>query len=224
VNLPKARATDIIEQEAGRELLIYDLSTNRMFQLNETSKIVYQACGKLSFDELKRKHKLTDDLIHLALDELQRNNLLENPALDYFAGLSRREVIKRAGLATMIALPIVSSLVAPHAARAASQTFAPGSRTLNQSCNTSTDCNQQASAPDCVAVRGQSNTGRACCLSGTVQPVFLPGGDPNGGGTVTYGSQASCQNAVSPQCCSRAATCTCTANGNGTVRCTSVCQ
>lgn len=170
--LPKARTADIIEQEAGSELLIYDLQTNRMFQLNETSKVIYKSCGKRTFDELAREHQFTGDLIHLALDELQRNNLLENPAGDYFSGLTRREVIKRAGLATMIALPVVSSLVVPHAVYAASQTFAPGSRTINQSCNTSTDCNQQASAPDCVTVRGQSSTGRACCASGTAQPVL----------------------------------------------------
>jgi hypothetical protein len=220
--LPKARTADIIQQEADKELLIYDLRANKMFQLNETSKRVYEACGKLSFNELKQTYRFTDDLINLTLDELQRNNLLENPTSDYLSGVSRREIIKKIGLGTMIALPLVSSLIAPHSLQAAS-TFAAGSRTLNQSCNTSTDCNQ-ANAPDCVAVRGQSSTGRACCISGTSQPVFLPGGDPNGGGTVNYGSQANCLNAVSPQCCSRTATCNCTPNGNGSVSCRSVCQ
>lgn len=64
-NLPKARTADIIEQEAGNELLIYDLRTDKMFQLNETSKIIYKACGRLSFELLKCRYKFTDDFVHL---------------------------------------------------------------------------------------------------------------------------------------------------------------
>jgi hypothetical protein len=119
--LPKARLENIVVQDLGGELLIYNLTTHKAYTLNQTSKIVFEACGGgQSFDELKRRHKFTDDLIYLALDELRANNLLEDYRCGHFAGVSRREVIRRVGLATMIALPVVASLVAPKASRAAS--------------------------------------------------------------------------------------------------------
>jgi hypothetical protein len=120
MNLPKARTTDIIEQEAGGELLIYDLQTNKAYTLNETLKNVYKACGKQTFEELKREHKFTDDLIHFSLVELSANNLVEDYDANHFAGLSRREVIKKVGLATMIALPVIAGITAPNAIQAAS--------------------------------------------------------------------------------------------------------
>ena len=122
-NLPKARTADILEMEADDELMIYDLRINKAYNLNETSKTVYLACdGKTSFDELKRQFKFTDDLIHLTLGELQKNDLLATQYASPFAGLNRREVIKKVGLASMIALPVITGLVAPIGAQSASCT------------------------------------------------------------------------------------------------------
>ena len=122
MQLPKARITQIIEQETNNELLVYDLQTNKAFTLNETSKNIFKACnGEISFDDLKRQYKYTDDIIYLALDELKKNNLMEDD--DYsspFSGMNRREVIRKVGLSTMIALPVILSLTAPSAAAAAS--------------------------------------------------------------------------------------------------------
>ena len=119
--LPLARNSELVVQELKGELLIYDLSRNEALCLNETSKIVYQACdGKQTFDELKKKHKLTDEVIYLALDKLQANGLLATQNIDYFKGLTRREVIRKAGLAALIALPVIAALAAPTAAHAAS--------------------------------------------------------------------------------------------------------
>jgi hypothetical protein len=123
--LPKARTENLVEQNLGTEILIYDLNIHKAFNLNETSSIVYKACdGKASFDELKRQYKFTDDFIFLALDELKKNNLLANNTSyqSPFSGTNRREVIKRVGLATMFALPLITGLIAPTAAQAASGT------------------------------------------------------------------------------------------------------
>jgi hypothetical protein len=153
MHLPRARTTDIIEQEADRELLIYDLQTNKAYTLNETSKIVYKACGKRTFEELKRKHNFTDDLIHFTLAELSANNLIEDYNTNYFAGLSRREVIKKVGLATMVALPVIAGLTAPKATQAASGCVAANAAVSatrqNQSDDTTT--NQNAIAPQLTA-------------------------------------------------------------------------
>lgn len=118
--LPPARIENIVVQDAGDEVLIYDLITNKAFCLNETSAIIYQACdGKTSSDELKAKYHFSDDLIFFALDELKKEKLIEDNYVSPFKGIKRREVIKKIGLASMIALPVIVSLMAPTAVMAA---------------------------------------------------------------------------------------------------------
>lgn len=105
----------------NNETLVYDLITNKAYCLNETSAEVFNACGnKETFDHLKSKHNFTDDLIYLSLDELKKNNLLEGEYNSPFIRMNRREVIRKVSFASMIALPVISSLVAPQALNAAS--------------------------------------------------------------------------------------------------------
>lgn len=122
MNLPKTRTDNLLEQNLDKETLIYDLTADKAFNLNETSTIVYRACSQnLTFKELKRESKFTDELIYLALDELKRNHLITD--VNYvspFTGMNRREVIKKVGLASMVALPIITGLITPTAANAAS--------------------------------------------------------------------------------------------------------
>lgn len=121
--LPLAKTADIVVQTLGKEVLIYDLNTHKAFNLNETSAIVYQACDGIStIDELRVKTNFSDDIIFLALDELKKENLIEEDKsfISPFNGMSRREVIRKVGLASMIALPVISSLIAPIAAMAQS--------------------------------------------------------------------------------------------------------
>ena len=112
--LPQTKTENIVVQDVDDEILIYDLILNKAFCLNETSALVYNACdGKTEFEEFKRKHNFPDDLLFFALDELQKQNLIENNYISPLKGIKRREVIKKIGLASMIALPIISSIVAP---------------------------------------------------------------------------------------------------------------
>lgn len=175
MQLPKARTADILEQEAGSELLIYDLRTDKMFQLNETSKIVYKACGKLSFDELKHHHKFSDDLICFALDELKANNLIEDYKNNHFVDLSRRDVIRKVGLASMVALPIVSGLVAPSAAQAASPPVCTGTRSSGSAVNDYGDGDGDRAAQatclqrlNCQCVSGNANGSIRLCAGATI--------------------------------------------------------
>lgn len=208
MNLPKARTTEIIEQEAGDELMIYDLRTDKAYSLNETSKNVYQACdGKQTFEDLRSRYKYTDDLIHFALDELTANNLIESYKSFYFAGINRRDVIRKVGMGSMIALPLIAGVIAPSAANAASGGFAPGSRTVTQTCNTSTDCNN--SSPNCVGTsRFGASQGTRCCVSTSNDSRIGPFDvqDFNAAGTCTS-SCSNCQcardycNANAEPCC-----------------------
>lgn len=126
---PTSRQRDIVVQELKGEMLIYDLKINKAFCLNETSAMVYRLCdGNNSVSDIskqlskKLKSSVDEDLIWLALDQLKKENLLDNNSEVEieFEGLSRREAIRKVGLASLIALPVISSLVAPTAAMAQS--------------------------------------------------------------------------------------------------------
>lgn len=121
MKLPKVRTENLLEQHLKGEILIYDLSASKAFNLNETLSVVYQACGRdMTFGELKRESKFTDDFIYLALDELKRNDLLAEDYRSPFESLNRRDVIRKVGLASVFALPIVTGLIAPKAVSASS--------------------------------------------------------------------------------------------------------
>lgn len=158
-------------QDAKDEVLIYDLKANKAFCLNETSKLVWEQCnGKLTVaeiaDEISQRSKklVSEDIVYLAIEQFNKDGLLENDTSDefktHFGGLSRREVIRKVGFASMIALPIVSSIVAPSAANAAS------GQANNTACTANGDCQS-----------GNCQTG-ICCASGTisnVQPGIIAG-------------------------------------------------
>lgn len=119
--LPIARSESVVVQELENETLIYDFEIDKAFCLNATSTIVYRHCdGKSSFEDLNRQYKYSDDLIFLALSELQKLNLIQSDKITHFAGLSRREAIRKVGLGTLAALPIITALAAPTAAQTAS--------------------------------------------------------------------------------------------------------
>jgi hypothetical protein len=148
---PVSRKDDILVQELKGEVLIYDLKINKAFCLNETSAIVWQLCdGNNSVADISRKFSkelnspVTEDLVWLALDQLKQENLLSNSEeiVPEFNGMSRREVIRKVGLGTMVAIPIVSGLIAPTAAQA--QTGAGATSTCSsagRACGTDSDCN-----------------------------------------------------------------------------------
>lgn len=159
--LPQARRHNILVQDAGKELLLYDLKTNKAYCLNKTSKIVFEACdGNTDFGEFKRKNNFTDDLIYFALDEFKRENLLDE--IDNFIsplnGMTRREMIRKVGLATMVALPILTSITAPLAAHAASGLS-------NGACTTLCDPNSIAGTCLCL--------GALSCPPGTAKLISL---------------------------------------------------
>jgi hypothetical protein len=152
-NNPKARGTELVVQELKGELLIYDLNINKTYCLNPTSAAIWNLCdGNNSVADItkqagkKLKQPVTDDLVWLALDQFKEDNLLDsNQEIEIkFDGSSRREVIRKVGLASMIALPVIASLVAPTAAMATSGGTVPlyGTCTTSNECSGSNTCNQ----------------------------------------------------------------------------------
>ena len=128
--LPQSKTENIVVQNLEDEVLIYNLVTNKAFCLNETSALVYQACdGNTDFENFKIENHLTDEIIFLALDLLKKEKLLEENFTSPLEGMKRREVIRLIGKTSLIALPVIASLVAPTAIQAAAScggTSAPG--------------------------------------------------------------------------------------------------
>ena len=137
-NKPKSRIENIVIQYFESEVLIYDLAINKAFCLNEASAKVYHLCdGRNSVADIaeflskQMKEPITEDFVWLALDGLKKENLLEESERFEinFHGLNRRQVIKKIGFASLVALPVIASVVAPSAAIAQS-----GCKGLGQSC------------------------------------------------------------------------------------------
>jgi len=175
--VPQSRQHNLIVQELKDELLVYDLTTNKAFCLNPTSAMIYQLCdGKHSVSDISREiskkleQPVTEDLVWLAIDQFKEDNLLSNnQEIEIkFDGLSRREVIRKVGFASMIALPVISSLVAPTVAMAQSCVASRG--TVTGTGTTLEGCIAAATARCCSGTNfagdgGCNSDGCTCTIS-----------------------------------------------------------
>jgi len=147
-----ARKNQLVTKELPEETLVYDLRTNKAYCLNETASLVWKSCNgenepadiaKLMANESNAS--VPEDLVWLAIEELRKNNLLEMP--HYLPrvtdGISRRQIIRRIGFATAMALPLVSALLIPPPVSAAScMCVNPGECLAQTSCPNTSNCNQ----------------------------------------------------------------------------------
>lgn len=122
---PTARKTGLVVQEVPDEVLVYDMDANKAHCLNKTAATVWQSCtGTNSISDIaaileaQAGSKVSDEMVWLAIDQLNENDLLETEIKADFGGRTRREVLKKIGLASVIALPIIASLGAPSSALA----------------------------------------------------------------------------------------------------------
>ncbi len=125
---PLARKEGLVVQELPDEVLVYDLDRDKAHCLNETAAMVWRKCdGSATTTAITKAlenelHKPVDEkLVWLALDQLGRNNLLKHmPAPPpVLSGLNRREMVRALGIAAAVAIPVVTSIVAPTPAQAA---------------------------------------------------------------------------------------------------------
>jgi hypothetical protein len=126
-DLPVARQRGLVVQEMSGEVLVYDLTSNKAHCLNETAALVWRSCnGKNSVDKIavlltrSLGDKVTKELVWHAVDQLNEKGLLDAGPAIRFDGRSRREAIRKIGLATVAAIPVVASLFAPPRVAAAS--------------------------------------------------------------------------------------------------------
>lgn len=126
---PRARSNNLLVAAVEDEIVIYDKDRDRVHSLNRTASLVWQRCDGLTnvaemARVLQRELDLPADegMVWLALDELNRAHLLEEPFTRPPVGtsISRRDILRKVGRASAAALllPVVSSIVAPTPANA----------------------------------------------------------------------------------------------------------
>ena len=126
--IPAARKEGLIVQKLEEEVLVYDEQRHKAHCLNRTAALVWQQCdGRSTIAEVARKVSrqinapVEEDVVWVAIEELGKRELLkERVSSSARSNVSRREVIKRIGVAASVAVPLVTSIVAPKAAQAAS--------------------------------------------------------------------------------------------------------
>ncbi len=143
-NFPTARTEALIVRELDGETLIYDERTHKAYCLNETARLIWQACdGRTDVAGIKRQLERTsdapiaDEVVWLGLDQLSKQNLLRSTparANSNAPAMSRRAVMKTLGISAAVALPVVTAILAPTAAQAVTG----GAGGAN--CMTNSDC------------------------------------------------------------------------------------
>lgn len=162
-----ARSTGLVVKDVGDEVVVFDAHTNEAHLLNETLTAVWRRCadgatrtdlrvvlaGRIGVDDV------LDDALDAALADLDRAGLLAPESGRSFevGALTRRSLLKKAGIAA-IALPAITTILAPPAAATHTGVacLAPG-----QSCSQSTDPHtvQCCSGSTCSS----TGSGVRCC-------------------------------------------------------------
>jgi len=126
---PRARTEGLVIQELPDEVLVYDRERDKAHCLNQTAALVWKYCdGKSTVPTIAKRleqdlktETVDEKVVWYALGQLSKDHLLEEtltpPAL--LSGMSRRDMVRVLGLAAVVAVPVVTSIVAPTPAQAA---------------------------------------------------------------------------------------------------------
>ena len=125
-HLPIARSEGLLIEQLPDEVLVYDLDRKKAHCLNSTAALIWNNCdGKTSVKDMvsilekQSKGKIQEDVVWFGLNQLRTARLIEGPpAPANKERLSRRELVKRIGLA--VAVPTIVSVLAPQASAALS--------------------------------------------------------------------------------------------------------
>jgi hypothetical protein len=137
---PLARSEDLIVEELGDEVLVYDAKAHRGHSLTPAAAKVWRSCdGRTSAEELRATLGLESDTVDRALDELSACDLLEATPTIAADGATRREAtLKLAKVGAVAAVaPLVFSVASASAATTASGC---ATRTSCSTCNAAGCC------------------------------------------------------------------------------------
>jgi Coenzyme PQQ synthesis protein D (PqqD) len=139
----KPQRIEAFTREFGDELLVYDQRRHRAHCLNKTAAAVWLECdGEATVAEIaKRLESLMcaecdDVLVRLAVAKLRKAGLLEksDAVADSASFLHRRDALKRLRTVALMALPVVTTMLVPTPA------FAASCFPLLHACNNNLQC------------------------------------------------------------------------------------
>jgi coenzyme PQQ synthesis protein D (PqqD) len=119
---PRARKEGLLIERLPDEVLVYDLDRKKAHCLNGSAALIWNHCdgktsveGILGFLKQKFREKVSDDVVWLGLDQLYEARLIETRVVrpGVKGGMSRRDLVKRIGVA--VSIPLVASILAPTA-------------------------------------------------------------------------------------------------------------
>ena len=138
-------------EPVGVETLVYDLERHRAHCLNPTAALVWSACdGRRDAAAIARAiasemPEASVELVQVALVKLERAHLLAVPA----GAVPRRTALRRLTLAAGL-MPIVSSILVPEAAQAASCSQLGGCCGGHADCCGGLQCTGNQNVPPCT--------------------------------------------------------------------------
>lgn len=144
---PCARQEGLLFTPLNDELVIYDTERNKAHSLNRVARLVWKYCdGQTTVSQIQQnvaqelQAPVDEQVIWLALQQLERNRLLEERVQAPVNLISRREAAKRFGKIAGIVVPLVASTMIPPA-------VAAGSTCAGQVCTSNMQC--CPSSPNC---------------------------------------------------------------------------
>jgi Coenzyme PQQ synthesis protein D (PqqD) len=180
---PVARTAGLVVKTVGDEVLVYDLERHRAHSLNRVAAAVWRACdGSSAEGEITARLRdaeaipVTRELVRYGLRELERARLVSESGREW--ELTRRDLMRRLGTVA-VAVPVVTSIVAPTVAQAQSCTGAGLPCTSVAQCCPGLFCpGGDPSVTRCCGGQGQACTANVeccsfqsvVCISGVCQP------------------------------------------------------
>jgi hypothetical protein len=127
-SIPRARREGLVIQELPDEVLVYDRERDKAHCLNQTAALVWKYCdGKTTVSTMARRLErdlntsaVDEKIVWYALGQLSKDHLLEESVMPptMLGGMTRRQMVQVLGVAAVIAIPLVTSIVAPTPAQA----------------------------------------------------------------------------------------------------------
>ncbi len=142
-SIPTARRDGLVIRELADELLVYDTQRDKAHCLNRTAALIFHHCDGLSSPteiahslSLELNAPVDEKMVWFALEQFSKDHLLEEQVQipQLMSGMTRRQMVRALGLAAVVAVPLVTSIVAPTPAQAAT-CLPPGS-----ACTSSAQC------------------------------------------------------------------------------------
>ncbi|HEX6509229.1 MAG TPA: PqqD family protein [Chloroflexota bacterium] len=116
--MPRARETGLVVRELDEETVVYDLERNEAHCLTPAAASVWKRCdGSTTVSDIagmlrhEDKLQVEEDTVWAALTLLGKLNLLEEQVSRRTARtMSRRDMMRRAGMTVGVGLPLITSL------------------------------------------------------------------------------------------------------------------